>query len=105
MRDKDGKEGGGMCHAFSAASDFTLTRWKGPFPAAGPGGRCRMAPCGKFVCSVSGKKLLLYNKQLKAAAMDLPWSAADIWWAGSGAVVVAAAGDANVYEYKNPLLG
>ncbi len=103
VRDKEGKEGG-MCHTYSAASDYTLTRWKGPFPAAGPAGRCRIAPCGKFVCSVSGKKLLVYNKQLKAAAMDLPWSAADVWWAGSGAIVVSAAGDANVYEYRNPLL-
>ena len=94
MRGKDG-----LCHVVTVAEQFTVTRWKGPIAATG---KCKVSPCGKFVCVLGASKLEFFNKQLQCKAAELPWTVSDVYWVGSGSVVVSVAGDARVYQFKNP---
>jgi len=90
----------GLCHAFSAAEQYTLSRWKAPFSSLG---RLKLSPCGKFVVSVSGQRCSFWNKQLVEQALNLPWSAADFWFVESTHILLTVPGDANVYKIENPL--
>jgi hypothetical protein len=94
LRGKDGQ-----CFVSTVAEQFTVTRWKGPIAVTG---KCKVSRCGKFASAIGSKRVEFFNKQLQCKPVPLPWAIADLWWLGSGSVVVSVAGDSNVYEIKNP---